>query len=105
MGVNVNVRANKKNWSKSKKVLTKSELSVKIIISDKNSEIGGVKKMKQIIEILMKRDGLTAKEAEQEYLQIRESIQEALEYGGYDEVEEILMYDAGLEMDYIHCFI
>lgn len=61
--------------------------------------------MKQIIEILMKRDGLTAKEAEQEYLQLRKDIQCALEYGGYDEVEEILMYDAGLEMDYIYCFI
>lgn len=61
--------------------------------------------MKQIIEILMKRDGLTAKEAKKEYLQVRESIYEALEYGGYDEVEEILMCDVGLEMDYIHCFI
>ena len=61
--------------------------------------------MKQIIEILMKRDGLTAKEAEREYLQIRESIQEALEFGEYDEVEEILMYDVGLEMDYIFYFI
>ena len=56
----------------------------------------------KIIAILMERDELTEEEAREEVEDAVETINEILESGGsYEEAEEILLDDLGLEMDYI----
>jgi hypothetical protein len=61
--------------------------------------------MKEIIEILMRRDGISYEDAKAAYLECREAIQEAIEMGDDFEVEEILRCELGLEPDYIFNFI
>ena len=61
--------------------------------------------MGEIVRILMKRDGLTKQEAIETVKEVREMIQEAVECGDYDEVEDIMYSELGLEMDYIFAFI
>ena len=53
----------------------------------------------------MKRDDLTYEEAKEMYTECREAMLEAIEAGYFDEAEEILRCDLGLEPDYIFCFI
>jgi len=56
----------------------------------------------RIIAILMERDELTEEEAREQVEEAVELINEVLESGGsYEEAEEILLDDLGLEMDYI----
>jgi len=56
----------------------------------------------RIIAILMERDELTEEEAREQVEEAIELINEILESGGsYEEAEEILLDDLGLEMDYI----
>ena len=56
----------------------------------------------RIIAILMERDGLTEEEAREQVEDAVEAINEILESGGsYEEAEDILLEDLGLEMDYI----
>jgi len=56
----------------------------------------------RIIAILMERDELTEEEAREQVEETVELINEILESGGsYEEAEEILLDDLGLEMDYI----
>ena len=58
--------------------------------------------MKRIVDILMKRDHVTKEEAENILKNVREEIQEVISIGGdYTEVEDIVMSELGLEMDYI----
>lgn len=58
--------------------------------------------MESIEQVLQKRDKLSKKEAEEETSNIKMMIQDMLDNGdGYDEIEEKLMNDYGLEMDYI----
>ena len=58
-----------------------------------------------VIDIFIKRDGMSKKEAIEHYRELREDIQECLKCGGnYDEVEDILLAE-DLEMDYIFQFI
>lgn len=53
-------------------------------------------------KVLMRRDGLTAKEAKQEKEEAMQKINEIVSStGSYSEVEEMLLSDYGLEMDYI----
>lgn len=61
--------------------------------------------MKQIVEILMNRDGLSYEEAKETYLECQAAIMEAVESGDFTEVDEILRSEVGLEPDYIFCFI
>lgn len=61
--------------------------------------------MKEIIEILMRRDGISYADAKAAYLDCREAVIEAIEMGDDFEVEEILRYELGLEGDYIFNFI
>lgn len=61
--------------------------------------------MKEIIEILMRRDGISYADAKEAYLECREAIQEAIDNGEVFEVEEILASELGLEPDYIFNFI
>ena len=53
-------------------------------------------------KVLMRRDGLTAEEAKQEKEEAIQKIDEiATNTGSYSEVEQMLLDDYGLEMDYI----
>ena len=65
-----------------------------------NAEIKSEKKrMKRIIEILMKRDGNTEKEAKARLEEVKDMLVEC-NYDA-DETEKIMMEQLGLEMDYI----
>lgn len=57
--------------------------------------------MNRVVKILMERDGITEDEAKVEVNLFRENAMEAIENGDYDEVEEMLMSDLGLEPDFI----
>lgn len=61
--------------------------------------------MKEIIEILMRRDGISYADAKEAYLDCREAIQEAIDNDEIFEVDAILMSELGLEPDYIFNFI
>ena len=61
--------------------------------------------MEKIINLLMKRDGISYQDAEDAYFGCKEAITEAVENGWYDEVDEILSGELGLEPDYIWDFI
>ena len=59
--------------------------------------------MNEVVEILMKRDGLSRREAQEQFNKVREMIQEC----NFDpvETEDILIEELGLEMDYIFEFL
>lgn len=61
--------------------------------------------MKEIIEILMRRDGISYADAKEAYLECQEAMMDAMESGDFFEVEEILRCELGLEPDYIFNFI
>lgn len=61
--------------------------------------------MNEIIDILMRRDGMTYEEAKAAYEDCLSEIMDALCGTNVLEVEEILMDELGLEPDYIYCFI
>ena len=61
--------------------------------------------MKEIIEILMRRDGISESDATIAYLECKEAMLDALAMGYIFEVEEILRCELGLEPDYIFNFI
>lgn len=61
--------------------------------------------MKEIIEILMRRDGLTYEDAKETYLECKDAIMEAIDNDEIFEVDEILRSELGLEPDYIFNFI
>jgi hypothetical protein len=58
--------------------------------------------MNRIVKILMDRDGMSRKEAEE---MLEESRKEVFEYGGFTSIEDILLSDFGLEADYEMDFI
>ena len=56
----------------------------------------------RIIAILMERDELTEKEAREQVEDAVDAINDIMENGGsYEEAEDVLLEDLGLEMDYI----
>ena len=57
--------------------------------------------MKNIVKVLMRRDGLTESEAIKEVQYAKRAITDAISDGDFNLVEEIMMYDLGLEMDYV----
>ena len=59
--------------------------------------------MNEVVEILMKRDGLSRREAQEQFNEVQEMIQEC----NFDpvETEDILIEELGLEMDYIFEFL
>lgn len=57
--------------------------------------------MNKIVEVLMHRDGMTKQEAENHLRYVKELANEAVATGSYDEVEDIMYSELGLEMDYI----
>lgn len=63
-------------------------------------------KPNKVVDIIMKRDGLELKDAMFQFLDTRTEIIEAIESGAdFDEIEDILSGNLGLEMDYIDAFI
>ena len=61
--------------------------------------------MKATVKVLMERDGMSREEAEEMVRNARDEIYAMLEEAEYDEIEDILACDFGLEMDYIFDFI
>lgn len=61
--------------------------------------------MKEIIRILMERDGVTYEEAKEMYLDCRSEILDAISGTSYIDPEEILASELGLEPDYLFNFI
>lgn len=62
--------------------------------------------MEEIIRILMRRDGMSREAAVELCFDTREEIFQAIQAGeGYDEVEDILMYNLTLEPDYLIYFL
>lgn len=61
--------------------------------------------MNEIIEILMRRDGVSYKKAKAMYLECKSELMDAFEGTSCLEPEDVLMGELGLEMDYIFCFI
>ena len=58
--------------------------------------------MNKIVSILMTRDGISENEAHNILDDCRSEIEDVLNMGGgYDEVEDIVKYFLGLEMDYL----
>lgn len=57
--------------------------------------------MKNIKQILMDRDNMTAEEADELIEAVREDINFAASNGDYELAEDIMYGDLGLEMDYI----
>ena len=56
----------------------------------------------KIIAILMERDESTEEEAREQVEDATQSINDIMENGGsYEETEDVLLEDLGLEMDYI----
>lgn len=61
--------------------------------------------MKEIIKILMERDGVSYEEAKEMYENCKSELMDALDGTSCLDPEEVLMEELGLEMDYIFCFI
>lgn len=61
--------------------------------------------MKKVVEILMKRDNLTRQEAVDLVHDVQDMLEDAIANGDYNEAEEIMYSELGLEMDYIYDLI
>ncbi len=58
--------------------------------------------MNKVVDILMKRDGMSKKEAVDLVQDVRSMMNDAIATGDYCEAEEIMYSELGLEMDYIY---
>ena len=57
----------------------------------------------EILDILMNRDGMTQEEASDLINGVRCEVYNILDNGGsYNDIEELMYSELGLEMDYIH---
>ena len=61
--------------------------------------------MKSVKQVLIDRDNMLEEDAEDLIESVREEINFAMECGDYTYAEDIMMYDLGLEMDYIFEFV
>ena len=62
--------------------------------------------MKEIIQILMRRDGMTYDEARRYLKEVREEIANAIEeQASLEEIEDIVMSELGLEPDFVMLFL
>lgn len=61
--------------------------------------------MKEIINILMNRDGISYADAKAAYLDCRVAIMDAIDNEEYEDVEYILQLELGLEPDYLDYFM
>jgi len=60
--------------------------------------------MKQIVEILMRRDGISENEAWNLVSECAKELATAIAYGNYQECEDVLASYLGLEPDYLDYF-
>lgn len=60
--------------------------------------------MKEIIRLLMRRDGMTYAEAKQAYLDCRAELVEAIKGNSCLSPEDVLLEELGLEPDYTFYF-
>ena len=61
--------------------------------------------MKKIIDILMRRDGVSYEEAKAMYENCKSELMDAIMGASCLDPEEVLMGELGLEMDYIFNFL
>lgn len=57
--------------------------------------------MNKVVEVLMKRDGMTKQEAQNHLAYVRQLIEDAVADGDFDLAEQLVASELGLEMDYI----
>jgi len=57
--------------------------------------------MSKLVNVLMRRDGMTKEQAEQEVEEARAAMYEYIEDGDYEAAEDIMADFFGLEPDYI----
>ena len=57
--------------------------------------------MPSITEVLMKRDGLSEEDAKREVDDFKADIEDSIMSGNLEDIEDALMYDLGLEPDYL----
>lgn len=57
--------------------------------------------MNRVVRILMERDDMTRSEAEERVAEVQELLEDAVNAGSYNQAEDILADELGLEMDYI----
>lgn len=57
--------------------------------------------MDSITEVLMRRDGLSEEDAKREVEDFRADIEDSIMSGNLEDIEDALMYDLGLEPDYL----
>lgn len=62
--------------------------------------------MNSVVKVLMNRDGMSQLGAENRFEEVKEMVNNEIECGGdYDEVEDIIAGELGLEMDYLFDFL
>jgi TPP-dependent pyruvate/acetoin dehydrogenase alpha subunit len=62
--------------------------------------------MKSLKEVLIERDGITERQAQEIWDDLKEQIDNAISDGeGYDYIQDILMDEVGLEPDYLDEFL
>lgn len=61
--------------------------------------------MKEIIKIFMERDGLTYGEARDKYMECRSELIDAMNGTSCLSPEDVLLVEAGLELDYLFYFV
>jgi hypothetical protein len=61
--------------------------------------------MQEIIEILMRRDGITYEDAKEAYLECKSELMDVFDGTSCLSPEDVLMSELGLEPDYIFNFI
>lgn len=57
--------------------------------------------MDNITEVLMRRDGLSEEDAKREVEDFKADIEDSIMSGNLEDIEDALMYDLGLEPDYL----
>ena len=57
--------------------------------------------MDSITEVLMRRDGLSEEDARREVEDFKADIEDSIMSGNLEDIEDALMYDLGLEPDYL----
>lgn len=61
--------------------------------------------MKEVVEIIMERDGLSRQDAMMTVGEAKEMIMDAIMFADYEEIEMIMLHELGLEMDYFEALM
>lgn len=63
------------------------------------------KRAKEIVDLLMRRDGMTKEDAFVRYKEVKSELMDAIDGTSCIDPEEVLMDELGIEPDYIFNFI